>query len=167
LTISSSLASAYESLGRWADAEPLRREELARRRETAGPDSPALAADLAALGSNLLRQAKWAEAEPLLRECLTIREKAMPEDWATSDARSLLGGALLGQKKYAEAEPLILSGYEGMKAREARIPPPGKPRLTEAAERLVNLYEAWGKQDKAAEWRARLVRPSDVPKNQP
>ncbi len=36
---------------------------------------------------------------------------------------SLLGGALLGQGRYAEAEPLVIGGYEGMKAREAKIPP--------------------------------------------
>jgi len=30
----------------------------------------------------------------------------------------------LGQKKHAEAEPLIVSGYEGLKAREAKIPTP-------------------------------------------
>ena len=65
---------------------------------------------------------------------------------------------MLGQKKFAEAEPLILAGYEGMKAREAKIPAPGRPHLPEAAERIVQLYEAWGQKDKAAEWRSRLAK---------
>jgi hypothetical protein len=69
---------------------------------------------------------------------------------------SLLGGALSGQKRYAEAEPLVLGGYEGMKARAAKIPPAGKGRLPEAAERIVHLYEAWGRFDKATEWKAKL-----------
>jgi hypothetical protein len=81
--------------------------------------------------------------------------------------RSLLGGSLLGQEKYAEAEPLIVSGYEGLKAREDRIPPPGMPRLTEASERVLKLYEAWGKPDKAAEWRARLAKPSAAAEKRP
>ena len=76
----------------------------------------------------------------------------------------MLGGSLLGQKKYAEAEPLIVSGYEGMKARQTKIPPPGKPRFTEAAERVVKLYEAWGKKDEAARWRAKQARPSSEPR---
>ena len=42
-------------------------------------------------------------------------------------------------------------GLRGMKAREAKIPPPGKPRFTDPAERVVRLYEEWGKKDKAAE----------------
>ena len=66
---------------------------------------------------------------------------------------SILGEALLDQKKFAEAEPLLLSGYEGMKQREDTIPSQEKPRLTKALERLVKLYEAWGKKDKAMKWR--------------
>ena len=37
-----------------------------------------------------------------------------------------------------------------MHKQEAKIPPPGKVRLTEAVERLVQLYEATGKKDEAA-----------------
>ena len=72
---------------------------------------------------------------------------------------------LLGQKNYADAEPLLLAGYEGMKAREAKIPPAGKPRLTEAIQRLVDLYGAWGKPDQAAEWRKNLEAEKPLPKD--
>jgi hypothetical protein len=63
---------------------------------------------------------------------------------------------LLGQKKYADAEPLLLAGYQGMKQREKTIPPQGSTRIPEALERLVQLYEATGKQDEAAKWRKEL-----------
>jgi hypothetical protein len=43
-----------------------------------------------------------------------------------------------------------------MKQREAKIPAKDKDRLTEALERLVQLYDAWGKKDKADEWRKKL-----------
>ena len=122
---------------------------------------------MAVRGLSLVRQGKWAEAEAVLRECLAIREKVQPDEWTTFNTRSLLGGSLLGQKKYAEAEPLIVSGYEGMKARAARIPPPGRPRFTEAAERVVRLYEEWGQKDKAAEWRTKLKKPTDGTRNEP
>ena len=39
-----------------------------------------------------------------------------------------------------------------MKQREDTIPSQEKPLLTKALERLVNLYEAWGKEDKAVRW---------------
>jgi len=47
----------------------------------------------------------------------------------------------------------LLAGYEGMKQREAKIPEQGKPRLTEAMKRLVQLYEARDQPEKAAAWR--------------
>jgi tetratricopeptide (TPR) repeat protein len=155
LTTRGNLAVAYELLGRWVEAESLRRDLLARRRKILSSDSPALAVSLAELGMTLLHQAEWSEAETVLRECLAIRETKLSDDWLRFNAMGQLGGALLGQKKFTEAEPLLLSGYEGMKQREGKIPPQGKVRLSEAIERLVQLYETWGKLEKAAEWRAK------------
>ena len=100
-----------------------------------------------------------------MRECLLIREKTEPDAWTTFNTKSLLGGSLLGQKNYAAAEPLLVSGYEGMKEREVKIPPQGKIRLTEALERLVKLYDAWGKTDQAAEWRKTLEEWKTMDKN--
>ena len=68
----------------------------------------------------------------------------------------LLGGALLCQGRYAEAEPRIVGGYEGMKARESKIPAQSKFNLSEAAVCVVRLYEAWGKPDQAKAWASRL-----------
>jgi hypothetical protein len=70
---------------------------------------------------------------------------------------------LSGQKRYAEAEPHLLQGYGGLKAREAKIPAPRKKNLAEAAARIVPFYEAWGKPEKAAEWRTKLATKSNDP----
>jgi hypothetical protein len=51
-----------------------------------------------------------------------------------------------------------------MKARAVKIPVPGKPGLPEAAERVVRLYDAWGKPEKAAEWKSKLCL-TDLPAN--
>jgi tetratricopeptide (TPR) repeat protein len=150
------LAAVYQALGRWDQAEPLLRDSLARQRATEPPESPALAALLAQVGMALLQQGKYSEAEPTLRECLKIREAKLPDAWSRFNTMSQLGRALLGQDRYAEAEPLIVGGYVGLKAREATMPPPARPRLPEAAERVVALYEAWGKRGQAANWRHRL-----------
>ena len=116
---------------KYAEAESLHREALATCRKAHVEASPLAAAAMAKLGSDLLKQQKYAEAEPFVRECLRIRERIEPGDWRTFNARSLLGGSLLGQEKYAEAEPMLKAGYEGMKRREATIPPAGKIHLTE------------------------------------
>ncbi len=138
LTLASrhNLAETYESLGRWAEPNPCG-DTLAHRHKTEKPESHVLADDLALLGMDLLNQVKWSEAETVLRECLAIQSKAIPDDWWRFNTMSMLGGALLGQGHFAEAEPLVLPGYEGMKAREAKIPTPGKTRLPEAAQRIV------------------------------
>ena len=156
------LAEAYEALGRSAEAEDLDRGTLARRRKTVPASSPLLAGDLARLGRDLLNQARWSEAEALLRECLAVLDKAAPDDWEHDHAKSLLGGALLGQGRFAEAERLVVTGYEGMNAREKRIPVPMRSRLLAAAMRVVQLYETWNKPDQAAAWKAKLGLP-DLP----
>ncbi len=101
-------------------------------------------------------QSKWPEAETVLRECLAIREKETPDAWSRFNTMSKLGGAVLGQGRHAAAAPLLISGYEGLKAREAKIPPEARVRLYEAALRVVQLYELWGKPEEAAAWKARL-----------
>jgi hypothetical protein len=53
-------------------------------------------------------------------------------------------------------------GYEGMKGRASRVAAPDRYRLHEAAVRVVRLYEAWGRPDEAAEWKAKLGMP-DLP----
>jgi eukaryotic-like serine/threonine-protein kinase len=93
---------------------------------------------------------------------LAIREQAIPDDWRRYHTMSLLGGALLTQVRHAEAEPLVVQGYEGMKAREPRIPAPSRFLLREGAERVVRLYEAWGKPDQAAAWKTKVGMP-DLP----
>ena len=107
---------------------------------------------------NPLQQKKPADAETVLRECLDVREKKQLNVCNTFNTKSMLGGALLGQKKYQGAEPLLKAGYQGMKARAQTIPPQGRMRLTEAAERLVQLYEATGNAAEAERWRKELAR---------
>jgi tetratricopeptide (TPR) repeat protein len=157
LFIRRALAETYERAGQFAKAESLYREtlkEASKRHGEASPPDDARA--LTSLAWNLVKQQRYVEAEPLLRDCLKFREQKETNNWETFSTKSLLGGSLLGQKKYDEAEPLLLAGYEGMKQREEKIPPISRFRLTEAIEWLVQLYEAWGKPEQAAEWRAKL-----------
>ncbi len=161
------LAQLLSQAGRFVEAEPLLCAGIEGARKRFGAGDARTAGFMAVLGLSHIQHSKWTEAEPVLRECLAIREKLQPEEWNTFNTRSQLGGSLLGQKKFAEAEPLIISGYEGLKAREAKIPPPGKSRLTEASERMLKLYEAWDKPEKVTEWKAKLAKPSDEAGKQP
>jgi serine/threonine protein kinase/tetratricopeptide (TPR) repeat protein len=141
-------------------ALPLVREYLDRQRKRLGADNVQFAFFLAMSGHDLLKHKLFAEAEKFLRECMAIREKNEPEAFTTFNGMSMLGEALLGQKRYTDAEPLLVRGYEGMKQREAKLPAigvvEGKVRLTEALERLVQLYDALDRPEEAARWRKEL-----------
>jgi non-specific serine/threonine protein kinase/serine/threonine-protein kinase len=148
------LANVREAQGKFAQAEPLRVElaEWWRR----SPDSQEFPTALADLGWNRLQQKKYAEAEKPLREAVTICEQKHPKTWERFHATSLLGAVFAAQKKFADAEPLLISGYEGLKRHRSPDHADGRPLMTDALERLVQLYDAWDEKDKADEWRKKL-----------
>jgi tetratricopeptide (TPR) repeat protein len=154
------LAAAYLAAKQRDKALPLFKDFLGAWRKRVGPNQPRLADILAEIGVSFLKYGDPAEAETVLREALTIREANRPDAWTTFHTQSLLGGSLLGQQKYAAAEPLLVHGYEGMFTREKAIPPQHKKDLTDALDRLVQLYDAWGKKDQAEQWRQRRPTPS-------
>src|SRR5262249_44738628 len=97
-----------------------------------------------------------AEVEPLLRaahavarEKLTGPLRCVPL-WVESD----LGACLLAQARYAEAEPLLIAGYRGLTEVPAHPVFDRKPAV--AVDRLVRLYDAWGKPAEALKWRMEL-----------
>jgi tetratricopeptide (TPR) repeat protein len=148
------LAGTYMDIGKLDVALGLFYEALERRRASLGSEHPQTLLTMQDLGRCLLRAGKPEKAEAILRECLSLRARDQPDDWNTCDTRSQMGDVLLSQKKYAEAEPLLLAGYEGLKQCADKIPAADKVRVTEALDRLVRLYEATGKPDEAAKWRA-------------
>jgi tetratricopeptide (TPR) repeat protein len=154
--IMTSTIAAYDAQKQFDRADAWAQKWLAAVKEQAGADSTAYAEALAMQGRILLRRQNCDRAEVALRESLAIFEHRLPDDWRTFNATSLLGGALLGQNKYAEAEPRLLRGYENLKLREAKISTRARPCVTEALQRLVQLYDQVGKIDEAAKWRDEL-----------
>ena len=157
LLVQRNLARTYEKAQRGQDAELLYQKTV----EAAGRQKPRNARfysdSLAMLGRYLIRQGKHAEAVAVLRECLEIKEKTQPGDWTTAAARSLLGEALAGQGDFLAAESLLVNAQKALTERCEKILPRDRDAtLRDAADRLVRLYEAWGKKDKAEEWRKRL-----------
>jgi serine/threonine protein kinase/tetratricopeptide (TPR) repeat protein len=155
------LATVRRQQGQYDEAERLFDQVLESQRRTLGQGAKDVADTLAGLGKCYLQQAKHVEAEPVLRAAMEIRAKERPHDWLAFESRSLLGAALSGQKRYADAEPLLLSGYEGLAARQQVIPATSAKSLPEARERLVRLYEAWNRKDKVDAWRQKSAGPND------
>jgi serine/threonine protein kinase/tetratricopeptide (TPR) repeat protein len=152
----SNLATGYQAAGRVDHAISLNGQVLALRRAKLGPDHPGFLLSMNGLAGAYLDARRWSEAEELLRACSKIREKRDPDDWWRYHTMSQLGWALFGGRKYAEAEPLLIKGYEGLKAREDRIPAPARVNLTASAGRIVAFYEVWSKPELGRSWAARL-----------
>ena len=125
-------------------------------RRVLGPDHSETLDDMDGLDMVYLKQQNFVAAETLSREYLTILERNSPDSWRRHYGQVLLGASLAGQQRYAEAEPLLVSGYQRMMQRKAAIPLTFRGRVPWAEERIVQLYQSWGKPEKAAEWQAKL-----------
>ena len=148
----------YEKQGRHAEAEVMLREAVSGLRETAGPAHPNTLGALESLGFACLQQRKYLDAEPVLREAAAGRAQTMPKSWHRFSAQSMLGASLAGQRRFGEAEPLVVGGYEGM-GQAGSIPAYFRIELTNAGQRVIDLYTAWGGPAQAAEWRKKVAAP--------
>jgi len=159
LAIRMFLAGVYVLEGKYDLAEEGFKEILSINRGASGPEATTTLLTTTLLGWTRLHQQKYVEVEMDLREVLPVLEKMQPEEWERYNCQSILGASLAGQKRYAEAETLLLSAYEGMISRQSTVSRayPLRPKLhEEGVERIVQLYQDWGKPEKAAEWREKL-----------
>jgi hypothetical protein len=121
---------------------------------------------MTAVGRVRVQQQKYADAASMLAGALRSYEKVRPGHWDRFNCQALLGASLAGQRNHPEAERLLVSGYEGMLAQKATMPPDGQTELDFAGARIVELYRAWNKEDKAGEWAGRVQtsRPVTAPR---
>jgi hypothetical protein len=109
---------------------------------------------------------KTAEAKSLVTDRIWDARQQFPfNSRELNAALADEGNWLLDAKEYADAEPFLLDNYKWMKdENDQRTPQTEKARS--ALERLVRLYDGWGKPDEAAKWRKELqaAQPSDQPK---
>ncbi|MCP4247420.1 MAG: tetratricopeptide repeat protein [bacterium] len=97
-----------------------------------------------------------------LDQAIETQQKAVallpPDDWQRrAGFESTLADFLTEAGRFAEAEPRLLDSYAESKENPQELPLQVQAvRLHEALERIVKLYEAWGKADQAARWRAKF-----------
>jgi serine/threonine-protein kinase len=144
------LARVAAARGDATGAEASLRQILEAQRHWDLPPGLPLAATLFALGEVLLARNQAAAAEPLLREALDLRlRELVGRHKDVAAARGALGASLVPQRRYADAEPLLIESLAGLR---------GRPAATQAGARLVRLYEAWGRPEKADAYRGFAAR---------
>jgi serine/threonine-protein kinase len=137
--------------GEYEASASLFREALDIDRRVFGPQHSEVGDTLNNLAVSLQKAGHLEEAEKALRDSLEVYRKAYPAGhFQFATTQSLLGGCLTEMKRYAEAEPLLVSSYDVIRGRFGR----DHPRTLATRGRLARLYEAWGKPQKAAAFRA-------------
>ncbi len=148
------LAGALHGLDQLDEAEPLAREGLDALVRTAGEGHLSTAGGMDTLALILTDRGEAAEAESLYRSALDICTRELPEGhWRTAVYRGHLGAQLAAAARFDEAEPLLISAWETVSASQGE----GSRRTQAIIRELVELYDAWGRPDDAAFWRAKLI----------
>ncbi len=152
--ILNNLADLYlRKKGDVASAEPLVREAVSIHRKLRVPQPVSLMYILVLLGDVLAAKGDPEGAQAALREALAIQLKTLPEKhWRIAYTESLLGRCLADLRQYDEAEPLLTNSYPVLQAAHGEQ----DEDSIRALQRIVDLYDAWGKPDLAAEYRAKL-----------
>jgi serine/threonine-protein kinase len=151
LSVINNLAAVRRDRGAFAEAEPLYREVLALRRAHYPGHLVSQANSLYGLGMVLTETGRAGEAVSHLRDALTILEREAPRSPRISIIRTALGHALTREGRFVEAERILLGVWQ---RREATSLSPAQAEIT--LRRLVTLYEAWDRPERAAHHRELL-----------
>ena len=122
------------------------------RLEERGVNDDVAAQSLQVLAEMYMDYERYEEAERTFRRAAEQFSRAvLPSDWRSAWNKSALGEVIAFQGRYAEAEPLLLEGFRILdEDRETR-----RRTLAQARDRIVRLYEAWGRPATAEDWRTR------------
>jgi serine/threonine protein kinase/tetratricopeptide (TPR) repeat protein len=161
LALQTDLACALTDLGALQEAEPLIREALTKTEAIYGQEHFGTVAAQQVLGWLLVKRGEPGQAEPLLQSCVdTFSRLDIPEHlaWLPAQGNSALGECLAAQQRFDEAEPLLVQGYDTIQEAKGD----GYILTRIALERVIGLYEAWGKTDQVARWRAKVPAGSPI-----
>ncbi|MCZ6689822.1 MAG: tetratricopeptide repeat protein [Planctomycetota bacterium] len=147
------LALLLEDLGKSEDGEKLHRRVLEARRRTLGETHPDTLVSMNNLGRLLRVTGELAEADRLLARAVRLATESLPQgDWRTAVFRSNYGACLTKMERFEEAERQLLASHAVLRpllASDHRF-------VLKVLQRLVDLYTAWGKPEKAEEYKALL-----------
>jgi serine/threonine protein kinase len=149
------LASLLSDRGDHAEAIALNREALAIVLETLGAEHPDAAIVTGGLATSLQARGDCPAAEPLFREAIEGMRRMLPANHLRIPMlQRRLGNCLTSMGRYSEAEETLVESFRVL--RETRGA--HDPFAREVAGYLAELYMAWGRDDRAAEYQALAAR---------
>lgn len=140
------LAFTYQQMGNYPKADSLHQIALEMRRKLFPSDHHHIASSLIRLGLLKIKQLHVREAESLLEKGYDILNQKLPEDhWQVISAKGGLAVSRAMQGQFDENVPIVEQAYEDFCEKFGDE----DWRSREAASALSNLYQIWGKPDKA------------------
>jgi len=150
------LGVVYFFQGRYDKAEPLCVEALEINRHERGEEDMLTEGLMVSLSVVQIMQGHYDEAERLYVKLLDIHRRVQgDEPWLAQ--QQLVNGLIelyRDQDRYDDAEALLVGAMEIQR----RVLGEEHPGTVKSMNKLIDLYEAWGKPEKAEEWRAKLPR---------
>ena len=159
LDVKNELADVLYNQNKYDEAESLYREVLDDRRRILGEthrDTIAAHCDLA----NLLGwMGKITEAETLFEEGLDMAGTELAEGHVIGSCLHMYYGVhLTRMKRFGEAEEHLTRAYKELVESSGKT----HSRTQYTVKKLIRMYEAWGKPQEEAEWRAALLKEDSV-----
>jgi tetratricopeptide (TPR) repeat protein len=149
------LATVFRLEGKLDRAEAIQSEVLDNKKQALGEDHPSVLVAMGNLAFTRFLLHKEQEAADLCRMAIPKYESRYPEIWHRYRTESVLGASLAVLREYSEAESHLLKGYQGLLERKDSITADARYYIEYAAKWTAEMYAAWGKPAKAAEWRLR------------
>ncbi len=150
--------------GHLAEAEPYYREALEVSRRVLGDEHPGTLISKSNLALLLVELGNASEAERLAGEAVDgARTTLGPEHWFNGNFLGKHGRALAALERLGEAESALLESHRILAAALSN----DHDQTTRVVGYLADLYDAWGKPELAAEWRAKLPTEQDAVASDP
>jgi hypothetical protein len=145
------LAGLLQDQRKLLEAQPVYAELVEASREVSGPrhtDTLIALNDYALL---LMELDRLPEAEAFAREAVEGGVAALPRGHPfTASFRRTRGRILTRQKRWVDAERELLQSHADLSRSEGEL---FRQQAANVAKRLVELYEAWGRPERASAWR--------------
>jgi len=158
LTSMNNLALSLSGLGRRGEATDLMERSFAIGARVLGAEHPETLISMNNLASFFIRQDQFEKAAPIAARSVDLHRKTLGDSYyGTGFTLATHGRALIGLERFAEAEESLLEAIEIIVEAFGA----DHPASHRTYEMLANLYDAWGKPEQAAAWRARMPEQPD------
>lgn len=155
LSIKRSLAHLLSEQGEYERSETLLRELLAARARILGESHPDTITSRNDVANALMHRGLFAEALPMLEETLQAAHANLPEGHHLFPYLRLnAGNCLFRLERFEASEENLLEAYGLFEQSFGAEYPLTKSTL----DLIIELYEKWGKIERATEWRSKAAR---------